>query len=300
MSGIRRFSKGFTLIELLVVVAIIAILVALLLPAVQSARAAARRTQNRNNLREIGLALHTYHDAHGFLPPGWVGVDPNTEVASVEGASGFGWATMILPMLEQRPLFDAFNMRSSIMENDPDQIFLSVPIYRSPNDPSQTHWELTEEGDPGNVLARLPTANYVGNFGTTELEDCEDLAPGETCKGDGVLYHNSSTAFREIVDGLAHTFLVGERRTDEKKDPKWFSTWVGVVPEGEEAFARILGVADHRPNFPEHLDDYSSYDPGGVHFLFGDGSVRFVSEQINSDVYRALATRRGGDSSGDF
>jgi prepilin-type N-terminal cleavage/methylation domain-containing protein len=264
MSGIRRFSKGFTLIELLVVVAIIAILVALLLPAVQSARAAARRTQNRNNLREIGLALHTYHDAHGFLPP------------------------------------DAFNMRSSIMENDPDQIFLSVPIYRSPNDPSQTHWELTEEGDPGNVLARLPTANYVGNFGTTELEDCEDLAPGETCKGDGVLYHNSSTAFREIVDGLAHTFLVGERRTDEKKDPKWFSTWVGVVPEGEEAFARILGVADHRPNFPEHLDDYSSYDPGGVHFLFGDGSVRFVSEQINSDVYRALATRRGGDSSGDF
>lgn len=297
MSVSKPRKTGFTLIELLVVIGIVAILIALLLPAVQAARMAARRTQNRNNLRQIGVALHNYHDTHRAFPPGWIGVENGAP--DVEGGNGFGWAVMILPMLEQSNLYyNAFNLRDSIMNNDPDEIFVPLPVFRSPNDPSNETWDIVEEGNETNVLAALPTANYVGNFGTTELEDCETLPPGEVCLGDGIFFHNSAVRFSDVSDGTSRTFLVGERRTDTDKEPPWHSTWVGVIPEGEEAFARILGVADHHPNFPEHLDDYSSYDPGGVHFLFVDGRVQFVGETIDEEVYQALATRRGGEQVG--
>src|SRR5262245_54986464 len=102
-----RARHGFTLIELLVVIAIIALLIALLLPAVQQAREAARRTQCKNNLKQIGLALHNYHDAHLVFPSGWIGVENG--VHDVEGGSGFGWGTMLLPMIENGGTFSQFN-----------------------------------------------------------------------------------------------------------------------------------------------------------------------------------------------
>ncbi len=108
-----RIQQGFTLIELLVVIAMIAILIALLLPAVQQAREAARRTQNRNNLKQIGIALHNYHETASMFPPGWIGVTGTRP--DVAGRSGFGWAAFILPMLEQQPLHRRIEFSSSIM-----------------------------------------------------------------------------------------------------------------------------------------------------------------------------------------
>jgi len=96
MKRAKNTKRGFTLIELLVVIAIIAILIALLLPAVQQAREAARRSQCKNNLKQIGLALHNYHDTHRVLPSGWIGVEPGVG-ANIEFGSGWGWGTMILP-----------------------------------------------------------------------------------------------------------------------------------------------------------------------------------------------------------
>ena len=296
--------RGFTLIELLVVIAIIAILIALLLPAVQQAREAARRTQCRNHLKQVGLALHNYHDTHRVFPPGWMGVENG--VASVEGISGLGWAAMILPEIDQAPLYNTLNLNIAVADypTNAPALTTTLSVYRCPSDPSPEFWNIEEEGSPGTVLKRLPSANYVGSFGTRELEECEDTAlvpPGTNCTSDGVLAHNSSIGLRDITDGSSNTFLVGERKTDEQKDPKWHSTWVGVVAEGEEAFARILGVADHNPNSPlNHLDDYSSHHEGGVHFLFGDGRVRFVSENINGDVFKGLATRAGNEVLGEF
>lgn len=304
-SSYVKSSRGFTLIELLVVIAIIAILIALLLPAVQQAREAARRTQCKNNMKQLGLALHNYHDVHRAFPPGWIAVDSGVQSAH-DGLNGAGWGTMILPYLDQAPLYDRFNANLAI--HDPLNIpFIDnvLPAWQCPSDPKPDKWEIEEEGSPGTVLAELPTANYIGAFGTEELDGCEN-APGTApvaangqCRGNGVFYHNSKVRIRDITDGTTNTIMVGERRTDPGLG--WYSTWPGMVAEGEEAFQRILGSADHVPNDPVgHLDDFSSNHTGGSQFMMGDGSVRFVSENIDHGLYQSLATIQGGEVIGEF
>lgn len=291
--------RGFTLIELLVVIAIIAILIALILPAVQQAREAARRTQNRNNFKQIGLALHNYHELAKTFPPSWIGV--NGTRPDVEGRSGLGWATFILPMLEQRPLYDRLDFSGSIISPS-NSIARStyLPVFRNPSDSAPNFWQIRDEST-GVVLASLPTANYAGCFGSDGLDDCEGLAAGRTCRGNGIFYHNSSTRFRDIRDGSSNTFLVGGRRTRLDRNPEWHTTWVGVIPGGQEVIARVLGVAEHNPGSPlTHQDDFSSPHIGGVFFLFADGRVRFISENINHWISQALATRAKGEVIGEF
>ncbi len=301
---LRGSKRGFTLIELLVVIAIIAILIALLLPAVQQAREAARRSQCKNNLKQIGLALHNYHDVHRTFPSGWIAVENGRQNAH-EGVSGAGWGVMILPLLDQAPLYGQFV--PSVAINDPRNAgFINTPltVFQCPSDPKPDTWHIMQEGT-STRLAELPTANYVGSFGTQELDGCEN-APGTApvrsngqCIGDGPFYHNSKVQIRDITDGTSSTLLVGERRTDPRLG--WYSTWPGMVPEGEEAFQRILGSADHVPNHPSaHLDDFSSHHEGGSQFVLGDGSVRFLSENIDQGVYQSLATIQGGEVVGEF
>lgn len=301
----RSAARGFTLIELLVVIAIIAILIALLLPAVQQAREAARRTQCRNNLKQLGLALHNYHDVHRVLPSGWIAVDNGVQSAH-DGLNGAGWGTMILPHMDQSPLYNLFNPDLAI--HDPVNLVFHTTVlttWQCPSDPQPITWMIEEEGSPGTILAELPTANYIGTFGTQELDGCEN-APGTApvsangqCLGNGIFYHNSRVRFRDVTDGLTNTLMIGERRTD--RDLGWYSTWPGMVAEGEEAFQRILGSADHVPNDPAaHLDDFSSHHEGGTQFCLGDGSVRFVSENIDHGVYQGLATIQGSEVIGEF
>ena len=305
-SSIQRH-RGFTLIELLVVIAIIAILIALLLPAVQQAREAARRTQCKNNMKQLGLALHNYHDVHLTFPSGWIAVDPVTRQQTAhDGLNGAGWGTMILPYMEQSSLYSQFNSNLAIHDSV-NLPFISnvLPAWQCPSDPKPDRWQIEEEGSPGTVLAELPTANYIGVFGTEELDGCEN-APGTApvsangqCRGDGIFYHNSKVRMRDITDGTTNTFIVGERRTDTQLG--WFSTWPGMVAEGEEAFQRILGSADHVPNDPHsHFDDFSSNHTGGAQFVLGDGSVRFISENIDGGLYQSLATIQGGEVVGEF
>lgn len=295
--------RGFTLIEVLVVVTIITILVALLLPAVQSARAAARRTQNRNNLKQIGIALHNYHDVNQVFPPGWVGVAQGGD-ADVEGSNGACWATMILPFLEQNNLYERFDLRLPI--TDPVNLDIAldanIPTYRNPGDSGKRVFMLNEEDPPNNPLVELPTSNYVGSFGNTELEDCEGQPLGFTCQGNGIFFHNSRVRMGDISDGTSNTYMVGDRRSDNTQEPEWYSTWLGVAAGGEEAIARVLGVADHVPNSPEqHLDDFhGALGEPGAYFLFGDGRVRLIAETIDETLYKNLASRRGGEVHDDF
>jgi prepilin-type N-terminal cleavage/methylation domain-containing protein/prepilin-type processing-associated H-X9-DG protein len=297
---------GFTLIELLVVIAIIAVLISLLLPAVQQAREAARRTQCRNNLKQMGLALHNYLDAHNTFPSGWIAVDENRRHNAHEGGNGAGWGTMILPFLDQAPLYNLFNANVTIDDMANDRFRLNVlAVFHCPSDSKPEFWQIEEEGNPANVLARLPAANYLGSFGTAELDGCENppgnapVRPSGQCVGDGVFYHNSRVLIRDITDGTSNTFMVGERRTDAAQG--WFSTWVGMVPEGEEAFQRVLGSADHVPNDPiAHFDDFSSQHEGGAQFLMGDGSVRFISENMDTRLYQSAGTIQGGEVLGEF
>jgi len=299
-SSTLRPRRGFTLIELLVVIAIIAVLIALLLPAVQQAREAARRSQCINNLKQLGLALHTYHDSMNVFPPGWLGVQ--AAAPHMYGPSGFAWGSHILPYIDQAPLYGQINFNVSCIDplnNTARQAVLNV--FRCPSDSSDNTWQIAEEGNPGNILATLPTANYVGNFGSEGYEDICDAAPfpAAQCMSNGMLFHNSSTRMRDFVDGASNTIFLGEHKTNAAQG--WHSTWVGVVPDGEEAVARVLAVADHTPNHPaQHMEDFSSPHIGGVHTLFGDGRVRFLSQNIDANVFRGLATRAGGEVLGDF
>ena len=301
----QRRVRGFTLIELLVVIAIIAILVALLLPAVQQAREAARRTQCKNHLKQIGLALHNYHDTHRTLPSGWIAVSPFGYPAAHDGGSGLGWGAMILPFMDQDNVWRLINSNASLASPlNAAVLKVQIPTYKCPSDPQPEFWQIKEEGSDS-VLATLPIANYIGVFGTEELHGCEN-APGDDpvlpngqCRGDGFFYHNSKVRLADVTDGTSNTFLTGERRTDRTLG--WYSTWVGMFPEGEEAFQRILGSADHPPNDPHaHFDDFSSNHTGGAQFTMGDGSVRFISASISEVVYSGLATISGGEITGEF
>ncbi len=285
----NRQHRAFTLVELLVVIAIIGILVSLLLPAVQAAREAARRMSCYNNLKQIGLALHNYHDTHQALPMGWIGVDQITRQPHALGQPGWGWAARVLPFLEQSNTESL--VQGDLPITDPSNLparNTHLALYRCPSDAgSQQFFNIT--GSMPTV--RIPVANYVGMAGTQELENCEPLPIGVQCETDGIFYHNSATNFRDIIDGLSNTFMVGERNS--KIDN---STWVGSIPGADEGFERFLGIADHAPNtVGAHLDDLSSYHPGGTNFVIADGSVRLFASSFDLQVYKGLATTQGGE-----
>ena len=268
--------KAFTLVELLVVIAIIGLLVSLLLPAVNAAREAARMTTCKNRIRQTGLALLAYEGAHRTLPSGWIADEP-------EGEPGWGWATQILPFVEETPLHDSFNTKTSISDlaNDSSRnVFLQ--IYSCPSDPTREVVSLDLETGPAITVGR---ANFVGVFGSNEIED-------EPSEGNGILFHNSNMPLRKVRDGLSKTFLVGERAS--RLGP---SVWIGSISGVDEGMARVVGSTDHPPNSAEgHFDDFSSHHPTGAHFVMCDGSTRLFADDVNEKIYQALATRNGGET----
>jgi type II secretory pathway pseudopilin PulG len=190
-------------VELLVVIAMIGLLIALLLAAVQAAREAARRTSCRNNLKQLGLALHMHHDAHQQLPPGWQAfAAPGSATPDPEGVPGWGWAAHILGRMEQDGLSETIRLNVAI--DDPPHAaprIKKLDVFRCPSDPRVEDVFTLDAEDGSGPLLDLARANYVGMFGTTELEDCEGLG-SQQCLGDGPLYHNSKTNFRELLDRL--------------------------------------------------------------------------------------------------
>ncbi|WP_013626695.1 DUF1559 domain-containing protein [Rubinisphaera brasiliensis] len=300
--------NGFTLIELLVVIAIIAILVALLLPAVQQAREAARRSSCKNNLKQIGLALHNYHDTHGVFPPGTVihrELDlgnPGNNCFVGTSTTGRGnsyapWTVLVLPYLEQAALYDSFNFESKFTTNPVDGQGNAVnhdlwdevvDVYRCPSDPNSSQW-----------AQRL---NYFGVAGAGSQHQCR--ATSDTSRGHdtrGLLFFNSKMQMRDVTDGTTNVFLVGETRyqTFNRTDGKnfgWASTanithnW-GMGGTFAAAIDPInsgnLGVNGHR----EQSRRFGSYHAGGCHFLMTDASVQFLSENMDLNVYRQLALR---------
>jgi prepilin-type N-terminal cleavage/methylation domain-containing protein/prepilin-type processing-associated H-X9-DG protein len=286
-----RPHRGFTLVELLVVIAIIGVLVALLLPAIQAAREAARASQCKNNLKQLGIALHNYHDCLGRLPPGWAANQP-------AGIPGWGWSASLLHYLEQHNLELTIKSQLPIADPANQQARESVvPIFLCGSDwhpKVATIFGGAATGDDGafaaNIeagtpLLRIARTNYIGMFGVSEIEDVP-------AAGEGTFYFLSRIRFAEISDGLSNTLIIGERYAKQGNP-----VWAGVVQGANEAMARVVGVGDHVPNDPHHhFDDFASYHPGGVHFLYGDGSVQRINNQIDVSVYQALCTRAGGET----
>lgn len=358
MGRVMKSSRGFTLIELLVVIAIIAVLVSLLLTAVQQAREAARRSQCKNNLKQIGLALHNYHDTHSVFPagyyswatnngsaPSWAQMDPSTW----DAAQGWAWGTMLLPYLDQSPLYSQLDVNSACWERvNSTGVATKLPVFLCPSssgddEPFQI---MNESGGPLTIAGQQPLfgrSHYVASHGQESCwGECGASTSGEvftniytsatttvTINGDasrvadGPFFRNSKTSFRDVTDGSSNSIFIGEHSS--KLSDK---TWVGVVPgafthprftspaNGPDAAATLAlvhagpsgGELDitgfpiiHSVNFPTyHVGQMFSEHTGGGHVLMGDGSVRFVSENIDLFLFAELSSIGEGEVVGEF
>jgi prepilin-type N-terminal cleavage/methylation domain-containing protein/prepilin-type processing-associated H-X9-DG protein len=288
--------SAFTLIELLVVIAIIAVLIGLLLPAVQKVREAAARMSCQNNLKQIGLALHNYHDTYQKFPSGFYN----------SGADGYllytTWEVQILPMLEQTAL--AQQTRAWLIANpgNPWQasnpsIAATVPMFICPSNPRP---KVIDAGSSG-IGAPVSLTSYLGCAGTTS---------GNPVSADGVLYADSKIRLTDITDGTSNTLLVGERPASTDLQWGWWPAAYGTSGAGDgdcvlgsrdAALALYLGApatnVGLRPgnlNYQGDAAHWWSAHTGGVNFLFADGSIHFLSYDADS-ILPQLSTRASGE-----
>ena len=332
----RRFcSRGFTLVELLVVIAIIAILIALILPAIQQAREAARRTQCRNNLKQLGLAMHNYHDVHDVFPPG-LRFKPLSPLDSMGTPN-----VSLLPYLEQARLKKLIDVDLPWVLLDPSVVTYEISIFRCPTDPAPS-----PQSYPFIEAMNLPvghtfsTSSYGFSLGAN---DALCFGPGFGARPvtdlSGVFAFHSATRMRDVLDGSSHTFAVGEAASGKPMckgigctEPDLSGaisshSWVlgGATPEPfalaggmyaggfastmeplnktpvTDSFYKISGNAffDCRPSNqggPHWVPNFRSFHVGGAHFLFCDGGVRFLSDSIDMTLYRGLSTIQGEEN----
>ncbi|MFI4874823.1 MAG: DUF1559 domain-containing protein [Blastopirellula sp. JB062] len=286
--------SAFTLVELLVVIAIIGVLIALLLPAVQQAREAARRMSCKNHLRQVGLALHNYHDVHLKFPFGRIG-DTTVEQQCAP--------TMLLPYLEQSALYDQFDFTLPLMRKSGSTITPNVntPLIQTRLDAFLCPSNPQDEGRY--VTSQLPGRDHAwGTHYVPVAHSGKDGVMARTAplgivgsNRDGMFYYDSKTKFRDVIDGTTNTLA--------------FTEIVGDAPGSNDLFAWAMfsggagvmgGVNSNFPDldgFYTASDDFtgpSSYHPGGCHVALADASVHFISENIDLDTLQNLAARNDG------
>jgi prepilin-type N-terminal cleavage/methylation domain-containing protein/prepilin-type processing-associated H-X9-DG protein len=342
--------RAFTLIELLVVIAIIAILIGLLLPAVQKVREAAARMQCSNNLKQIGLALHNYHDSYKRFPPGYVDGNTNPNLTPDNDVGpGWGWASFLLPYLEQGNVYNKINFNVTVGTGVNTQVSqLDLSVFQCPSDGNQQtcvlyNWNTYTGANPPTVL--VSHSNYVGCNGWMECFNGaggSDSGSGGTdglpgvlgSSGRGIFFRNSRNNTASVTDGLSNTIFVGERSSNHAP-----ATWTGAVPlamcpawmattpftgpyippasapvgpngsaydNADYGEALVFGHcnATHLPSADLPFwdpDTYYSFHPGpGANFVFGDGSVHYLTSGINPTTYQALGTIAGGEVANDW
>ena len=318
MNRCRKKHAGFTLIELLVVIAIIAILIALLLPAVQQAREAARRSQCKNNLKQLGVAMHNYHDTFNTLPPGYVDIRDSSGNC-VDNNGHWAWSVFILPYVDQAALYnqlDPGNVLASDAANSAANrtaMGEKYPVFVCPSglSPQRHDWDGYAFSYPhgstsGNV--RVGVTNYVvsNNIANIRQHRANDPTKG-TDGAIGAFYRDSKVNFSGILDGTSNTILVGERAyyitggiknyagmlfaTREGHTPCMGpssqttgtgSGWAqGMIAISASVVFPINSPLGSDPLNSDRKQTYSSNHEGGAQFLFADGSVHFINENID-------------------
>jgi prepilin-type N-terminal cleavage/methylation domain-containing protein/prepilin-type processing-associated H-X9-DG protein len=298
--------NGFTLIELLIVVAVLGIMVALAMPAVQQAREAARKTTCRNNLRQIGIALHNYHDVHRCLPTGVLGAALGDSQTGVPGATedGYGWAVYLLPYVDQAPLYEKLNPQGEPLAQEgyyqqhgtirPGGETV-LPVYRCPSSLLANHArEVGPDVMPPHRIG-YATSDYKGSRGFNDEGLFLRLRHGVNA-GTPVI------RFALITDGLSQTLAVGESSYPGRTDIRW-PMWIGGAGDDQGALftatksIRINCVPNFVARFWMNADDDGcalSMHPGVSQFLFADGSVHTLNEDIDGWTYKWLGNRSDG------
>ncbi len=284
-----KYYRGFTLIELLVVIAIIAVLVAILLPAVQQAREAARKSQCQNNLKQIGIAIHSYTETFNVLPPGEI---VNNQLA---------WSTFILPQLENSGLYNAiaetgaFNSRwdqipAMTTTGNPPLGKRIVPAYLCPSD---------NMGGLNKDLFDYGKSNYMGVYTGYHAATNTDRK--------ATFYENSSVQFRDFIDGTSTTIIVAERTTEGNRVGALWTGWhdLGGALSGVRPFQIRIRIDRVSPKTDYIINGTSNYNSsslhgGGAQFLMGDGAVRFLSEHMSLPLFAAMGTIDGKEIIGEF
>jgi len=305
---------AFTLIELLVVIAIIGVLIALLLPAVQQAREAARRTQCRNNLKQLGLALHNYHDAHLQFPPGvqWPG--------GIYSFPRTGFAILLMPYLEQSPLYNQYNFTSGSLswyfQHGATVTPQVIPAWRCPSDIAVNSVSINT-GSPGGV--RIYS---IGNYNGMAGRFVNDMLVSNLY----AFRRNKGVKISDITDGTSNTVVMaeyvgsvnsnGDGATADFRGIIWTDqegrpfVWCELPPNSNLPDVMYPNQCQDNPLQNRPCIDSSdqmlrtvasrSMHVGGVQILLGDGSVRFVSQNLNLATWRAMATISGGEVLGEF
>lgn len=312
---IKKSSRtGFTLVELLVVIAIIGTLVGLLLPAVQSARESARRTRSLSNLKQIGLALHLFHDANRHFPAGFKSTTTGSWAGGSNDAvpeSGPGWSffAFILPFMEESSLHGS--IRFDLPITDPlNKAARETPVavFVDPGDASPRLVDVTDSGSPPadastpTVICQAAVCSYAGSLGTLMYEQQPFT---------GVFHRNSRVRLSEISDGASMTIGVGERMSRHTR-----SSWAGVVPGQELVYAPespqyrpaepswrwrpaitsvLVHVRSSAPSLQGSPGGFIGPYRAGTQFLNMDGSCRLIGEETAPEVFKALCTRAGGE-----
>lgn len=302
----RKSSRGFTLIELLVVIAIIAVLIALLLPAVQQAREAARRTQCKNNMKQIGLAMHNYHDQCNTFPYGVM----NVGTYHVRDT----WMQQIMPMIEQGNMYTSYqaDMSQWVMDVAPAIRDKSLAALQCPSDPSSP-----AKGASGGY--RSGADGFQGNYVV-----CHGKTQNYLTDNGGLFSWNSRNGLKSVIDGTSNTILASEVMIRGAANTGGWGEGGGYWGGGEGGgfgfttqYPPNSSVSDivysckstTWPNAPckASPNGYStqlilarSYHTGGVHATMADGAVRFISNNIDVNVFNNLGTRNGGEVVGDF
>lgn len=295
-----RIQKGFTLVELLVVIAIIGILVGLLLPAVQAAREAARRMSCSNNLKQISLSLHNYHDTYNKFPSGQYFCKPGgTCVNRPDWLQGWGWSASILPFIEQGNLGRQLDYGRNLYDPVNIQIVRTpMPIFQCPSDATRR-----PEVPPSGIASdprRIATSNYCGNGGSfsNSFESNSLASATDQNWTNGVLRRDSKHKFADISDGTSNTILIGEVT---HYNFTWDPTMYGHYDPPSGTACCTLALVRHgnqRLNPPPSANNvikregFHSLHTGGAQFAFCDGSVHFISQNINfTNRQRTTATQ---------
>jgi prepilin-type N-terminal cleavage/methylation domain-containing protein/prepilin-type processing-associated H-X9-DG protein len=295
---VRHLRSAFTLIELLVVIAIIAVLIGLLLPAVQKVREAAARAQCSNNLKQLGIAVHSYHDAAGYFP---VDAGPGYQY-STTNAPNWSWLARILPYVEQQNLYTSCGIPTANLNANLAGIATPVKTFLCPSDLASSGTPRTDGADLGGTP--LGQTNYKGvcgsNWAWGSFPNTVNGNNNGLDQGNGIFFRTDYTRplkMVNITDGTSNTFMVGE---DIPSINPWCDWPYFNAATGTVAIPLNNGMQSGQPGFQNPGDwpdlySFRSRHSGGANFAMADGSVTFISQSISLTTYRALGSYAGGE-----